>query len=57
VLPVGLGLDRIGILFGFMEAAAGILFAVLLSRALKAKPTPEPGHSDREGKTAEQGRS
>ncbi|HEX9850346.1 MAG TPA: hypothetical protein VGA54_07380, partial [Candidatus Deferrimicrobium sp.] len=45
VLPVGLGLDRIGILFGFMEAAAGILFAVLLSRALKAKPTPEPGHS------------
>jgi len=37
VLPVGLGLDRIGVLFGFMEAAAGILFAVLLSRALKAK--------------------
>jgi hypothetical protein len=39
VLPVGLGLDRIGVLFGFMEAAAGILFAVLLSRALKSKPT------------------
>jgi hypothetical protein len=37
VLPVGLGLDRIGIPFGLMEAAAGILFAVLLSRALKAK--------------------
>jgi hypothetical protein len=36
VLPVGLGLDRIGVLFGLMEAAAGILFAVLLSRALKA---------------------
>jgi hypothetical protein len=36
VLPVGLGLDRIGILFGFIEAAAGILFALLLSRALKA---------------------
>jgi len=35
VLPVGLGLDRIGILFGFLEAAAGILFALLLSRALK----------------------
>lgn len=35
MLPVGLGLDRIGVLFGFMEAAAGILFAVLLSRALK----------------------
>lgn len=37
VLPVGLGLDRIGVLFGFLEAAAGILFAVLLSRAFKAK--------------------
>jgi hypothetical protein len=37
VLPVGLGLDRIGILFGFLEAAAGVLFAVLLSRSLKAK--------------------
>jgi hypothetical protein len=37
VLPVGLGLDRIGVLFGFMEAAAGILFAILLSRALKSQ--------------------
>jgi len=37
VLPVGLGLDRIGVLFGFLEAAAGVLFAVLLNRALKAK--------------------
>ena len=36
VMPVGLGLDRIGILFGFLEAIAGILFALLLSRALKA---------------------
>jgi hypothetical protein len=36
VLPVGLGLDRIGVLFGFLEAAAGVLFAVLLSRAIKA---------------------
>jgi hypothetical protein len=36
VLPVGLGLDRIAIPFGFIEAAAGVLFAVLLSRALKA---------------------
>ena len=35
VLPVGLGLDRIGVLFGFLEAAAGVLFALLLSRALK----------------------
>jgi hypothetical protein len=40
VLPIGLGLDRIGILFGFIEAAAGVLFALLLSRALKSKPTP-----------------
>ena len=39
VLPVGLGLDRIGVLFGFVEAAAGVLFAVLLSRALKPDPT------------------
>lgn len=37
VLPVGLGLDRIGVPFGFTSAAAGILFAVLLSRALKAR--------------------
>jgi hypothetical protein len=35
VLPVGLGLDRIGVLFGFTSAVAGVLFAVLLSRALK----------------------
>ena len=37
VLPVGLGLDRIGVLFGFLETAAGILFALLLNRALKAR--------------------
>lgn len=37
VLPVGLGLDRIGVLFGFLEAGAGVLFAILLSRALKPK--------------------
>jgi hypothetical protein len=37
VLPVGLGLGRIGVLFGFMEAAAAILFALLLSRALKSR--------------------
>jgi hypothetical protein len=35
VLPVGLGMDRIGVPFGFLEAAAGVLFAILLSRALK----------------------
>ena len=45
VFPVGLGLDRIGVLFGFIEAAAGVLFAVLLSRAFKSNGTPEPGRS------------
>jgi len=35
VLPVGLGLDRIGVLFGFLEAGGGILFGVLISRALR----------------------
>jgi hypothetical protein len=45
VLPVGLGLDRIGIPFGLMEAAAGILFALLLNRALKSKGTAEQGRS------------
>ena len=40
VLPVGLGLDRVGVLFGFTSAAAGILFAVLLSRALQNRDVP-----------------
>jgi hypothetical protein len=35
VLPVGLGIDRVGVLFGFLEAGGGILFAVLVSRALR----------------------
>ena len=35
VLPVGLGLDRIGVLFGFLETAAGVIFALLLHRALR----------------------
>jgi hypothetical protein len=39
VLPVGLGLDRIGVLFGFIEAAAGILFTILVGRAIRpSKP-------------------
>jgi hypothetical protein len=38
VLPVGSGLDRLGVLFGFAEASAAILFAVLMTRALKAEP-------------------
>jgi len=37
VLPVGLGLDRIGVLFGFVEAVAAGLFALLMGRALKAE--------------------
>jgi hypothetical protein len=37
VLPVGLGLDRIGVLFGLMEAVAGLLFARLLHRTLKTE--------------------
>jgi hypothetical protein len=43
VLPVGLGLDRIGVLFGMVEAAAGALFALLLSRALKAAAARRAG--------------
>jgi hypothetical protein len=30
VLPVGYGLDRIGLPFGFMEAAAAVLFALVV---------------------------
>jgi len=37
VLPVGLGLDRIGVLFGFIEAAAGVLFTILVGRAIKGQ--------------------
>ncbi len=37
VMPVGLGLDRIAVLFGLVEAAAGILFAVLMGRTIGAK--------------------
>jgi len=35
VLPVGLGIDRVGVFFGFLEVGGGILFAVLVSRALR----------------------
>ncbi|MFA6147861.1 MAG: hypothetical protein WC899_06615 [bacterium] len=45
VLPIGLGLDRIGVLFGFIEAAAGVLFVFLLNRAIKVKATAEQGRS------------
>ncbi len=43
VLPVGLGLDRVGALFGILEAAAGILFALLLGRTLKQSRDPQKG--------------
>ena len=47
VLPVGYNLDRIGVLFGLMEAAAAVMFAVVMNRELKnAKPqTAKPGRS------------
>lgn len=35
VMPIGLGLDRIAVLFGLVEAASGILFAVALGKALR----------------------
>ena len=37
VMPVGLGLDRISVLFGVVEAGAGILFAVLMGKTLAGK--------------------
>lgn len=35
VMPVGLGLDRIAILFGAIEVAAGVLFVVLMGRTMR----------------------
>ncbi len=35
VLPVGLGLDRIAVLFGAVEAGAGVLFVVLMGKTMK----------------------
>jgi hypothetical protein len=37
VMPAGLGLDRIAVLFGLVEAAAGILFAVLMGKTIAGK--------------------
>ncbi len=34
VMPVGLGLDRIGVLFALVEAGAGLLFVVLMGRTI-----------------------
>jgi hypothetical protein len=45
VMPVGLGLDRIALLFGAVEAAAGILFVVLMGRTIRIKP-PGGGSSE-----------
>jgi hypothetical protein len=35
VMPIGLGLDRIPTVFGLVEAAAGLLFVVLMGKTLK----------------------
>ena len=35
MMPVGLGLDRITVLFGIVEAAAGILFVWLMGKTLR----------------------
>ena len=38
LMPVGLGLDRIALLFGMVEAAAGVLFVVLMGRTIRIEP-------------------
>ncbi len=43
VLPVGFGLDRVAVLFGFIEAAAGILFAVALGKAIRGAAAGRTG--------------
>jgi len=35
VMPVGLGLDRLAVLFGLVETAAGIVFVVLMGKTVK----------------------
>ena len=35
LMPVGFGLDRIALLFGTIEAAAGILFVVLMGKTMR----------------------
>lgn len=44
VMPVGLGLDGITVLFGAVETAAGILFVVLMGRTIRTE-TPKGGPS------------
>lgn len=43
VMPVGLGLDRIALLFGTIEAAAGILFVVLMGKTIRPEPPARVG--------------
>lgn len=38
LMPVGLGLDRIALLFGAIEAAAGVLFVVLMGKTIRPEP-------------------
>jgi hypothetical protein len=35
IMPVGFGLDRIALFFGAVEAAAGILFVVLMGKTMR----------------------
>lgn len=35
LFPVGYGLDRIAVVFGLLEAAAGVLFVVVIGRTMK----------------------
>ena len=35
VMPVGLGLDRLAVLFGLVEVAAAVVFVVLMGKTVK----------------------
>lgn len=37
VMPAGLGLDKLAVLFGLVEAAAGILFAALVGKTIQGR--------------------
>jgi len=43
MMPVGFGLDRIALLFGTIEAAAGILFVVLMGKTIRLEPPASGG--------------
>jgi cbb3-type cytochrome oxidase subunit 1 len=43
MMPVGFGLDRIALLFGTIEAAAGILFVVLMGKTIRPEPPASGG--------------